>query len=223
MTKKKLLVAATVLSALALSLPSGASAGSPEVECALAACGPFTFQGGLVEFTLENGFKTQCTSVTGTGNYSSKTGGSISLSFHGCIDTVTGFKIPCTSPGQPAGTVVLPNYQFDNIYLTDSKTAPGILITNLDSTYTCFSSHTTMTGGLIGAIEPGCAGGPSNAFTVAFQRVALGKQKYTQNTGTGGIFAPLTSFNGSAGITEALDATGTVKFGAGKESVITCV
>jgi hypothetical protein len=215
MVKKMSLLAA--LAALALAaIPANASAGTPEVHCGGTACGAFTVTGGLTEWSIAGFPTTFCTSITGTGNYTSKTGGTITLASHGCRDNAV--TDACTTAAQPTGTVVLGPYEFENIYLTDDKTKPGILITNVNASYVCFTTIVTLKGSLIGELEGGCPGSAQTDLKLSFERTVEGSQRYMQSTGTGTLFDLQNSFG-----TEALAATGTVSFGAGKNPFTTCV
>ncbi len=124
MSKKLMLLAAGALAALAFTaLPSAASAGEFEHHCTSTGgvaeeCTGMTIAVGALEYTNDNHEGYTCTSVTGTAN-AVKTGttGSAQLLFHGCKETVTGFNFPCTSPGQPSGTVTTNVLTSHNVYL----------------------------------------------------------------------------------------------------------
>lgn len=218
MSKKLMLLAAGALTALAFAaLPAVASAGSPEVECSGVACGAFTVSGGAAELAKTSGPKVNCTSVTGSGNYTSKTGGSIKLVFHGCTESAFGSS--CGS----GGTITTNTMTFDNTYLTDNKTTPGVLVTGANVTFTCFGGlvHNQVTGSVMGHLETGCTQHPGNPLLLNFEKVTDGHQKYMQVTGTGTKFDLDSSLNGGA--FETASQTGTGKVTLKEAPTVTCV
>lgn len=227
MSKKMMMLATGALTALALAaFPVMASAGSPEVECAGVACGPFTIHGGTVEISRTSAPTTHCTSVTGTGNYNTKTSGTISLILHGCLESAFGSS--CTSAGNPAGTVSTGSLPFQNVYLTDSKTTPGIKIGGtstphqINITHTCFGGfvHNRTTGSLLGHLESECTRHPG-ILRINFTRFQPGHQVFTQVTGTGNKTDLISSLNGGAYETASL--SGTTNWTGLNNPTVTCV
>lgn len=215
---KKMMLLATALAALAFAaLPAVASAGEPEVECNNTACGAFTIAGGPAELARAAGPKINCGSVTGTGSYTTKTTGTIKLTFHTCKESI--FSTSCGT----SGTITTNELTFHNIYLTDSKTTPGVLITGVNVTFTCPSvfTHVAVTGDVIGHLESACTKHPGNPLLLNFEKTTNGNQKYKHITGTGTTYDLDSSVNGDAFGTASQTGTGKVTL---KEApTVTCV
>lgn len=218
MSKKMMLLAAGALTALAFAaLPAVASAGSPEVECSGAACGAFTVGGGTAELSKTTGPSVHCTSVSGSGNYASKTAGTLQLTFHGCKESAFGSS--CGS----GGTITTNVMNFENTYLTHDKSTPGVKITNVNTTFTCFGGfvHNQVRGSVLGRLETACTKHPGNPLQLVFERTQAGHQKYMQVTGTGTKTDLESSLNSGAFETASQTGTGTVTL---KEApTVTCV
>lgn len=183
-------------------LVSTAYAGEPEVECNGTACGIFLIHGGPVELERTPGLILGCTSFTGTGNYTSKTTGTIQLTFHGCEERLFGIK--CGGTGTVTSTVMA----FHNVYLTHAKVTPGMLITGVNLEFSCFF-NSQVTGDIIAHLESGCTVQPGKSLPFNFERTQPGHQKYTQVTGTGQVFDLVSSMFGGPYETTSMRATGT--------------
>jgi hypothetical protein len=191
----------TAIAVLALSgLPSTCLAGEFNADCAAGIeCG-YTFEGSEIRFGSLNGFTMGCPRVTGNGTIKSGTStGSFQLLIHECHETISGFNFKCSSAGQPPGTVTTNSMVTHLVYLDQSRTTPGILLTGMNLTFTCpVYGSTTITGNMLGHIEdPQC-----NLFTsqhsISFAASSDGQQKYTQVTTTGTVF-DLTANDDSGG------------------------
>jgi hypothetical protein len=215
---KKMMLLATALTALAFAaLPAVASAGTPETHCSGSpspTC-EIEISGGAAELTrTANALKIQCSSMTGTGVMST-TGGSIALTFHGCKESL--FKTTCsTSSTSAPGTIVVTNLPYDNIYTTDNKTSPGVLVTPTASTshfasFTCINgSHTVSGNGVIGSLSAPKCGEAAASLTLGFTQASQGHQTHKQITGTGTIYDLE-----EGGSTAAQVGSGTVKVTGG--------
>jgi hypothetical protein len=229
MSKKMMLLAAGALTALAFAaLPAVASAGSPVVECGglNKPCGALSISGGTAELQKTEGPRVHCTTVTGTGNYTSVTGGTISLSFGGGGGTCkeTAFNSHCTSAGAPSGVINTGTLPFKNVYLTHGKTTPGVTVGPISTpiTFTCFGGfvHNVVTGSVLGHLESGCTTHPAGGvLALDFKNSGVpGVQQYRFVTGTG--TAENLSSNGAHA---SQVATGTVKPTSGLAPTVTCV
>jgi hypothetical protein len=226
--KKLMLLALAVVSAALFALPAVAAAGAPETDCpAGAATCKFTSSGTASSLTTANGTTVNCTANTGSGEYTNKTTGTIALTFTGCKDSI--FSSSCSTSGQAAGTIKTNSAVFHNIYTTDNKTTPGVLITQPSSgsfaNFACGAGFLTVnvTGNVIGSLEtPGC-GAEAETWALNFTQTAHGQQTHKQITGTGTSYDLISHLNTTAEPqTSAMVATGSVKFLTGKAK-LTCV
>jgi hypothetical protein len=116
--------------ALVAALPAAAPAGEPVLDAASGKWPlPFTISGGLSEWRFAGEPEFTCTSSTASGKFTSGTTGEMALTFHGCTTSFFGFPVSCNTSSHPSGTIKLNTSVFHNVYLTDAKTAPGLLIT----------------------------------------------------------------------------------------------
>ena len=230
MKNKFMLLALSVFALAFAALPAMASAGEPQVDSKLLNEGKslsFTSKGGHSELRASNEPKITCTANSGSGKYNTKTTGEITLTFTGCIAPEF-FNAECHSTGQVAGTIKTGTSVFHNIYLTDNKTTPGVLVTpptgGIFATITCATFFTTNVegNGVIGHLEsPKCAGSSTTA-TLNFTATSS-TQNFRQITATGTIYSLTSRTNGGSipGPAAAMSAEGTVTFG---ESItLTCV
>jgi hypothetical protein len=225
--KKSILIAVGIAAVVIFaSFPAGSSAGEYVGDCEVGAVCSATIAGGAASFSNTSGETTSCTSVTGNMNQTSGSStGTIQLTFHGCKETVTGFKFSCNSPGQPAGTITTNTMTTHKVNLESaaSKT-PGLLITGWNTTYECTGfSKMTYTGNVLGHItNPNC-GTFQGSSTVRFEAPSHGQQKYKQVTTTGTVF-DLISNNHAGGsyLTAALVAELTTTVTGGNKIKTTC-
>jgi len=223
MSKKLMLLAAGALTALAIAaLPAVASAGTPQTHCpnGAASCS-FTVSAPPSELWTTSGIGFKCTSVTGAGAMNT-TGGSLQLSFNGCAETVFGTE--CHSSGQPNGTITMTALRYDNTYVTDGKTVPGVLVTPNSGHFATFwclgtTQKSEFSGnGVIARLTSPACGASSNTYGLVFEQSAKGHQTHRQITGTGTIFDLAT--NGTTTSLESLTATLTIVAGAAS---LTCL
>jgi hypothetical protein len=224
--KMLLLILGAMVALVFAALPAVASAGEPEISCGGLVCGKFTSHSGPIQFSTVGGTTFKCTSSTGSGEYTTKKTGNITLTFHGCV-TPTFFNVACTTPGQTAGTIKTGSSVFHNVYLTDAKTTPGILITQptigVYTTFTCGGfTHVEIFGNFIGDLEsPGC-GASSKELKLGFKATSHGQQQYKLVTNTGSPFDLTTHLNSPGVETEALEAEKDV-FTLANAGLVSCV
>lgn len=223
MSKKLMMLAAGALTALAFAaLPAVASAGTPQVHCPekKATCS-FTIAGVNPELKRTDGLQVGCSSVTGSGVLNTTGATGVSMTFHGCKETI--FNTACTTSGQSSGTIKTGTLSADNIYTTDNKTSPGILMTppagGHFATFSCIDGTHTIDGpGIIGSLTAPACGGSAGSATLNFGQSSNGHQTHKQITGTGAIF-DLTD----GGTTASMVGTGTITPSPAGTLSITCV
>lgn len=194
MARKTKLLALAMIGAAWFVLPAVASAGESQIHCVGgASCGKLTVS-GQATLSVKGGLTVTCGSVTGTGEGLTKTTGTIQLKLHECKENI--FGTSCNGIGQPAGTVTFGLSTYHSIYTTDSKTAPGILMTppsgGVYANFSCaggLSNHEVKGNGVIGSITTPACGGTSSFLTLSFQAGSHGFQDVTRNTATGTSFS----------------------------------
>lgn len=228
MSKKIMVLAMAVACAALFALPAAASAQSWHNSSSGAASN-FTVTGSGGSLTSTDGITVSCTKTTGSGSFSTTTGGSASLVFEGC----TAFGFSCNSPGQTGGKIAVTN-SFDAIEPTKgaSGITPGVLLTPSSSTeltagtgkkffveFSCFIDSVKVYGnGVIGTIhspDPSC-GVASKTFGLLFESSQHGHQKDMEWTGES-----YDLINDNSGHpTSSLDGTATLTFASSQ--TITC-
>jgi len=167
-----------------------------------------------------------CTKVTGSFKQPNKsTTTTSSLTFTGCMSN--GFS--CNSTGQPGGTITTGPLAGDIVNIEPAPaTEPGLLLTNINITYSCAGGlvKKTVTGALIGELEKPYECGVFRAhLTVQFTETAAGAgiQTPLQGTTVGSVFH-LTVNNdaGGAYTTMALTTTSHLNWSAGQMVAIDC-
>jgi hypothetical protein len=224
---KKMMLLATALTALAFAaLPAMASAGTPQTHCPSVSGSTCSFSGTSSSFVelsrTANSLKIHCSQTTTSGTMSTS-GGSVQFLFHGCTDNL--FGLPATTSGQSSGTITTTLLSYDNIYATDDKTKPAVLITPNAGHFASFSTAagaTVVSGnGVIGTLtSPGC-GATAASVALSFTQSSNGHQAHKQSTGTGTIF-DLTGTVAGAASTSAQVGSGTAAITGGSVTV-TCV
>jgi hypothetical protein len=228
--KNRVTLLALGLLALAFSaMPAGASAGAPEIDSAALNGGKtlsFTSAGGASELRAQNEPTINCTSNKGTGKYTNHTTGEIELTFSGCSGELGLLHPECHSTGQASGVITTGTSVFHNVYLTDAKTTPGILVTppvsEVFTTIICagFSNIEVKGNGIIGDLESPTCGGSNTTATLTFT-ASGSSQIYKRNTATGTVYNLFNTTEGGTTTEAAEVAKGTVTFA---ESIsVTCV
>ena len=225
MSKKTMLLALAACSALLLALPAFASAS----EWHISQTGAFTISGGASNLTNVSGLVTECTSVSGSGEYTTTTTGTLQLIFHGC----TGSGTNCTSTGQPAGTIKTGVLPFHNAEIPTGK--PGILITPSAvtgsptagygpyATYTCASGLIKVEvfgNGVLGTVTSPACGGEASKVTMSFKKSANGVQEHLSYTGT--TYDLVSKTNGASHVTAAMEGEGGATFTDGTNRRVQC-
>lgn len=232
MREKSKLLAAGVLSVLVLAaLPAVASAGEYEMHCPVAPC-VGTVSGSNVEHMIEletdNGERFDVSAIDGTIKIgaATTTTATVELEFTHIYETFTGFRFTCSSIGAPAGVIRTGPITTHFVNLMHGGTKPGVLLTNINVTYTCgggFSSK-TLTGGLIGALTQANCNVAAATNQIAFNSVGgpPRTQEYKQVTGTGTLFDLMSGPHSGASKTWAITAQLNVTWQAGNKPTLTC-
>jgi hypothetical protein len=224
MKNKMMLLALGLLAFASAALPAAASAGEPVID-AKAFPLKFTSSGTHAELRAASEPTITCTASTGSGSYASSTTGTISLTFTGC-KTPNVFNAECHSTGQGNGTIVVASSVFHNIYVTDNKTTPGVLITapsgGVFTTMTCATFFTTTIAGngIIGHLESPKCGATSSTGVLNFTATEA-TQTFRQITATGTEYSLTAQTSGGTAVKAAEIAKGSISF---PEAVtLTCV
>ncbi|HEX6782799.1 MAG TPA: hypothetical protein VF125_12340 [Solirubrobacterales bacterium] len=233
MNKKLMLLATGVLAALALAaLPAGAAAGEPIAHCENgAAICEGTVAGGALQIRNDSGEGITCSAVHGSASLTSTTStGTTSLTYTGCVETITGFKFSCTNTGV-AGKINTGTMVTHLIYLEHMpSTTTGLKITLPGHgtgaggiTFTCAGfSKKTITGSLIGHISNPNCGTFQTSHTADFTESATGVQRWMHATTTGPT-TDLISNNDAGGAYTTMSIVGsTVIHWIGTKVNITC-
>ena len=217
MSKKLMLLAAGVLSALALTaLPSAASAGPLTNDCTKLPCTYTITSNTVAKLSTVGGKTVECTSFSGVGSQAalSATSASAQLTFSGCKELNTGFKFPCTGKEQASGVIKTNAMTADYVWL-DKLPEPhgvaGLLMTGVNTTFVCAGfQNFTVTGDVIGELEETATKctTASNTQKLNFESLNHGVQKWTRFTTAGTVFS-LDSNNDAGGAYEATAQSGT--------------
>ena len=217
MSKKLMLLAAGVLSALALTaLPSVASAGPLTNDCTKLPCTFTVASNSVAKLSTVGGNTVECSSFSGTGSQAalSATSATVQLTFSGCKERKTGFNFPCTGKEQASGVIKTNSLTADYVWL-DKLPEPhgvaGLLMTGVNTTFVCAGfQNFTVTGNVIGELEETATKctAPSTTQKLNFESTAHGVQKWTQVTTTGTVYN-LTSNNDAGGAYEKAAQSGT--------------
>jgi len=221
MKNKMMLLAAAAVAALAFAaLPALASA-NPTID--LSGSGHFTASGGAAHLRTAS-TSVNCTSTTGTGDFTSSTGGNVQFLFHGCTESV--FGTACTTSGQPSGTIQTESQPFELVTAKGSGD-PATLITPAANgrfaSFSCFGGfiNIVVTGnGVIGAITAPGYNESSPTFTLDLNAIGAA-QEITEIEGSATKFGLLSSTNGGAAEAASEEAEGVGTFAEGGEGELT--
>jgi hypothetical protein len=229
MSKKLMLLAAGVLSALAFAaLPAIASAEEYQVHCPTAPC-VGNISGTNAEHAIrlenDNGEKIDATAVNGTVSIGAgtTTTATTELNFTGSKETISGFNFSCKSAGAAAGEIRTGSIPLHFVNLTSGGTNPGVLLTNINVTLECAAGIVTktVTGNIIGTITTANCKAASASNVVTFNISGTpGTQEHELWTGTAydlisGPHSPDTT-------TSAQTGRGVITWQKGNEPTITC-
>jgi hypothetical protein len=229
MKNKMMLHALVVVTAAMFVVPAMASAGEPQLDSKLLNEGKalsFQIAGGASELRATGEPSIACTSISGTGKYNTKTTGELEFAYKGCTTSFFGFPVECHSTGQANNVITTGTSVFHNIYLTDAKTTPGILMTppagGIFTTKICAGLSSTAIGGngIIGHLESPKCGGSSTTGTLNFQATGS-SQTYKKVTATGTEYSLNATTSGGSAVAASEVEERTITFA---ESVtLTCV
>jgi hypothetical protein len=188
MSKKMMMLALAAVSAALFAMPAVASAGEWDLHNAPGQKFTVTKVTNAV-LEASNTDVVTCTGLTGSGEYTTTKTGNITLDFTGCKENTFGTE--CQS-GATSGTISVTNKQFHNVIIGNSgdKFTPlGVLITGASGGTTDFTTFTcafgllsiTVTGNVIGEVEPVECNKPATTFNLKFEpKSAVGADTYTQ-------------------------------------------
>jgi hypothetical protein len=210
-------VCLAILVVALFALPASASAGEWK---AVPASGKYplgiTAKAGVTKLTGLGSVVIECSSLTGSGQYSTATTGVLTFTLHGCVDLPS--KTSCSSTGQPAGTVAMKTMSFHNPYLEPSKTTPGmLLIPNIGgfAVFQCGSVTFEVEGnGLIGDLTSPKCGETKTSATVDWESSAEATQKWMTITTDPklGVWDSKMRINGGSSFTSSLDTDATLTY-----------
>jgi hypothetical protein len=226
MKQQLTVLAAGALAILALAAyPTVASAGEFTADCSSGATCSGTIAGSAAAISNSAGETISCTSISGSASLTSGTSTiTVSLVAHGCRETITFFKFSCNTVGQPSGTISTGPLVGHSVYVESDRSITGIVITNVNVTFTCAGfADKTITGNILaGTPNPQC-GVFKSSVSGTLETTAHGTQQYKQVTTTGTVF-DLISNNDSGGsyLTSALKGSLSVTFVEGKQVKATC-
>jgi hypothetical protein len=229
MKNMTLSVTAVVLAALAFAvLPGTALAGEPRIDPASGKFPlAFSMAGGHAEFRATGEPAITCTSSSGSGQYTTATTFTIHIVWHSCSTSFFGFPVACNSAGQPSGTTTVHIAVSHNVYLTDAKTNPGVLMTpptgGVYTTITCggFASIEVKGNGIIGEMSAPKCGATSKTATVSFAATGA-SQTFKRVTATGTEYSLTATTESNGSTTTAADVgEGTITFA--ENATLTCV
>lgn len=185
--KKLIFLLSVVLGCAGLSgVSEPASAGEPQIDTEGKY---FAMSGGALEIRGEGQPTFACEGVDAQGQFTTKSTGEISMEFTGCYIFALGTKYTCRSVGALVNsTIAFGASQFHLVYLTDSKTKPGILITppsgGVFAEISCIMGVTEYVGtGLMGELALPACGKSTKSASLSFTSTGA-TQEYEKITGT---------------------------------------
>lgn len=220
MTKASFICAAAAIAA-ALCLPAAATAAEWQIKPEGGGTYPLSLKGkgGVTKMTTAGGTTIECTSMTGTGQYSNATKGFLALTLTGCTDLMTATS--CTTKGEAAGTITVAAMALQNIYLEPKKTRPGVLTQSNLGTFATFACNKGMIGiDITGSVlaemtSPKCGATKQATATWVWAAAAAGTQQWItiEKEPALGQWDMKMSINGGGANTVSMDATYTITFG----------
>jgi len=171
------------LALVALAAPSSALAAGPKFNGGSPPLS-FTSTGASVVVSESSGNVWSCSSSSGSGTWTTTSTGTGTLTFKGCAFG----SGTCTSPGQPAGTIVTSTLGLQSVYLDKARTKYGTLFTppasgvfaEIECGFGGIKIKKNWNGSLIGQITSPGLYQSSNQNTLVFDDITPGKQQYTQ-------------------------------------------
>lgn len=184
MRKKLLLFVLSVAVAAMAALPTAASATPWHTE----QTGSFTVHSGVVVWSTASAITLQCNAATGSGSYSTTTGGTVTLQMGTCWTNFGFGAVHCTTAGQANGFITTTTLGLDNVMLGTNK--PGILLTpnaetGIVASFSCGALPFTVEGnGLLATVTAPACGASSSTATWKFRTTSHGMPEHTLYTGT---------------------------------------
>jgi len=224
-TKLPPLVAGALVALILAVFPPIAAAGSFTATCSSGlSCSGVLEITGTLRLEESTGLAITCTGATGSASQTSGVStGTAELTMTGCKESVLGTQ--CNSTGT-SGQIRTNKLTTDLIYIEPNKSAPGILYTGVNVTYSCpvVGLKKTVTGSIIDTLEnPQCGVARSNHTTVFEFGALSGSQKHTQATTTGTVYDLITNNDaGGAYNTSAIGFTLHVNWPAGILVTLNC-
>jgi hypothetical protein len=168
MSKKMMLIAFTMVSAVVFALPAVASAAENHLTNVTSFSG--TVASGTLaaqnEYTITCGDATNINHVNGTVSAGGTTG-NLEMDFTGCHTEVFGFTANCKTEGAPLANTIKTSGAFHLITTTLGKSA--ILMTPVKTNIICAGvTSTTVAGKVIGTVLNPACGVSSNSMTIRF-------------------------------------------------------
>jgi hypothetical protein len=203
-----------------------AIAATPEIDLVSGEF-PVSAVGHLVggSFSTAEGLTIGCSTSAGTGKATSKTTGEGSYGFTGCKDSIFGSS--CTSPGRPAGNILLQGLTMHLVYLDHNHTRPGVLTTppagGVFAKFTCVGGFYTIEvkgDGVLSEITAPKCGATSQVATSVARTLSHGVQEYRQVEETGTVYDMTATVNAGAPQTAGLSASVTAT--AERAGTLTC-
>lgn len=219
--KKLMMLAAGPLASLSLIVPAAASA-APEIESKSlneSKSVSFTTSGGHSEIRGNTEPTVTCTSNQGSAKLTSKTTGEIELTFKGCTTLVFTLPVECHSVGQASGVITIGTSTFHTVYVTDSSTTAGLLLTPPTgghfTTITCSGLSTIELegNGVIGDLASPKCGASSTTGSLKFTATgSVQTYKSPSATAVNGVFNLVYTTAGGVPVEAALVAEATIAF-----------
>jgi hypothetical protein len=222
MSKKMMLLALAVVSAVIFVLPAAASAnwGVTPGNAEFSGSGPDGSLFASGEPTI------RCAgTTTASGKYDgSGTTGHIHLHFTLCTTTVI-FRFPCSTTATPKDEIITVTASFHNVDITENK--PGVLVTPEPTVIKCESvgNAITVSGSVLGEVTSPIHTCPINTNTLGLKLGVTGSpatQVHKTIVGSATEYDLSATTAGGSAVTAALNASATNTFTNPKEVMLDC-
>lgn len=223
MNKKIIVLAFAAAGVAAFALPAMAMAEDVPVHLVPTPTGSKTIDGeGTATLTASFG-SIDCTSSSGTAEFSNGTTGLLTQTFKGCVEPFGGKCTTVRTPELPAGTIVTRSLTLHLLTVEDSvthATGPGVLVTPTGGVFADFKcpfigAVTVGGNGVVGTItEPGCSKS-STKVTMSFSSSSTEVQTHKTVVGTETEYSLTTNAGASSE-----DAAGSITLG--EEAILEC-
>ena len=240
---KRMMLAAIAAAFAFAALPALASAG---YTMDLPANPAFTVAGGHAELIgtgeEEETAPITCEKSSGSGEFTnikeemSQTG-TLHLSFENCVEKLTGFDFPCTTPGSSEGTITTTPLSFHLVTVDHEEgNKHGILVKGdpehthpedgepVFAEFECFIVQVVVGGnGIVGTVTEPDTNEASNSMTISFQKNESDPHHQTHQkiVGDNTVYNLKSSINGGKTKTASETAEGKASFVNGGEGTLT--